>query len=550
MTTNLLSLKNVSLPPSKTFPARSTTVSCQSSIVVIGANGAGKTRLGFWLESKGPEKERVHRIAAQRSLVFPEDSSPVGYEKALNLFHWAPIPSNWDEVTFNQNRASLRSQRRYSGAVNHAETAPVSDFDTLTTLLFSENYSALLTHEEQQRSVDTLVPMPETLLRIVQELWQQLLPHRKLRFTGSEVRVVHKEAPGKDYAAKALSDGERVIFYLIGQCICAPKNAIIVVDEPELHLHKAIQNTLWNALEKKRPDCTFVYLTHDLAFASDRTGATKICVTEFVDGAFSWFEVSEQNAIPNDILLEVLGSRKPVLFVEGTNGSLDLAIYRLIYPNFTVKPVGGCAAVIAATKAFKALDEFHHLRCFGIVDRDYLEQSQIQSYQRNGIYTPFVSEIENIFLVPDVITAVANQLLLDPVETLNQVKQFVMEDFERWLPMHAIETTKHKIALILGRFSVDDKDISKYSTECANYLGSINPSLIYESVLIEARSALDSGDYEKVLRIFNKKDVLNKVKRFFGITQGTYAEKVMEMAKRNLGDVPKNLALYMPVIES
>ena len=550
MTTTSLSPKSVSLPQSKTFPTRSTTVSCQSSIVVIGANGAGKTRLGFWLESKGPDKERVHRIAAQRSLVFPEDSSPIGYAKALNSFHWAPVPANWDEVTFSQNRASLRSQRRYGGTVTYAETAPLSDFDALTTLLFSENYSALLTHEEKQRGVDTLVPMPETLLRMVQELWQLILPHRKLRFTGSEVRVVHQEAPGKDYSAKALSDGERVIFYLIGQCICAQKDAIIVVDEPEIHLHKAIQNILWDSLEKKRPDCTFVYLTHDLAFASDRTGATKICVTEFVDDAFSWFEVSEQDAIPNDILLEVLGSRKPVLFVEGTNGSHDLAIYRLIYPDFTVKPVGGCAAVIAATKAFKALDEFHHLKCFGIVDRDYLEQSQIQSYQRAGIYTPLVSEIENIFLVPDVITAVANQLLLDPVETLNQVRQFVMEDFKRWLPTHAIEATKHKIALMLGRFSADDKEISKYSTECANYLRSINPSLVYESVLAEAQAALDSGDYEKVLRIFNKKDVLHNIKRFFGITQGNYAEKVMEMAKRNLGDVPKNLALYLPVIES
>jgi hypothetical protein len=42
-------------------------------------------------------------------------------------------------------------------------------------------------------------------------------------------------------------------------------------------------------LEKARPDCTFVYLTHDLPFAADRIGATKICINEFLDGAFSWY---------------------------------------------------------------------------------------------------------------------------------------------------------------------------------------------------------------------------------------------------------------------
>ena len=375
---NKLPTKEVFFPPSASTPEQAQELQCQTSVVVVGANGAGKSRLGSWLEFNGPQKDRVHRIAAQRSLVFPESSSPIGYAKASNAFHWAPVPANWDGLTFENNKSSLRVQRRYGGTLVNAETAPLNDFDELVILLFSENYGALLAHEELQRKTDSLVPMPETLLRKVQAMWEGLLPTRTLKIVSSEIRASSRLSPEKDYSARAMSDGERVIFYLIGQCICAPENAIVVVDEPEIHLHKAVQDALWNAIEKARPDCAFVYLTHDLSFAADRSGAAKVCVTGYADGAFSWFAIADQQEIPEDTFLEVLGSRKPVLFVEGTSGSHDAALYRLAFPRFMVKPVGSCTSVVSATKVFRSLEGLHRLKSFGIVDRDYLEQGQIE----------------------------------------------------------------------------------------------------------------------------------------------------------------------------
>lgn len=37
-----------------------------------------------------------------------------------------------------------------------------------------------------------------------------------------------------------MSDGERVCLYLISQCLITPENHIIVIDEPEIHLHTSI----------------------------------------------------------------------------------------------------------------------------------------------------------------------------------------------------------------------------------------------------------------------------------------------------------------------
>ena len=65
-----------------------------------------------------------------------------------------------------------------------------------------------------------------------------------------------------------MSDGERAVLYLIVQVLCIPDNKKLIIDEPELHLHGSIMNRLWKGLEQVRPDCLFIYITHDTDFAA------------------------------------------------------------------------------------------------------------------------------------------------------------------------------------------------------------------------------------------------------------------------------------------
>ncbi len=326
--------KHVFFPPSTADAIQNQKLECKTSIVVVGANGAGKSRLGAWLELHGPQKEKVHRITAQKSLAFPTSCSPIPVQSARDAFHYAPKPAGWRAEDYESSKATLRLQTRYGGE-DVVAAAAVNDFGNLLTLLFSENYNVLLEHESKENESKILVPIPDTPIRRVQRLWESVLPNRQLKVLAGEIRAV-SAGEANDYSARALSDGERVIFYLTGQCLCAPEGAIIVVDEPEIHLHKAIQSTLWNAIENARPDCTFVYLTHDLDFASGRTGAPKVCLKEFSNEKYDWYLVPHQEDIPEDVYLEVLGSRKPVLFVEGARGSLDFQIYQIAYPRVSL----------------------------------------------------------------------------------------------------------------------------------------------------------------------------------------------------------------------
>lgn len=191
----------------------------------------------------------------------------------------------------------------------------------------------------------------------------------------------------------------------------------------------------------------------------------------------------------------------------------------------------------------------HRIKSFGIVDRDYLGQGQIDAYQRTGVFVPDVAEVDNLFLVPELIQAVAQQLVVDPERVLKEVTSFVLDEFERFLPVHAMEVTKYRVSLQMGRFSSTEEDINQYSRDFNNFHATIDPQSIHSAALEEAKAAIRAKDYQLVLRLFNKKDLPKNLGRFFGITRGSYVEKVLEMAKRDLGNVPLLLRNYLPAIE-
>jgi len=115
---------------------------------------------------------------------------------------------------------------------------------------------------------------------------------------------------------------------------CSPKkNKTIIIDEPEIHLHRSIMNKIWSELEKGRQDCFFIYITHDTQFAANHKQAKKIWVKSYDGNTWDWAEVEESN-LPEQLLLDILGNRKKVLFVEGDANSYDTKLYREIYKNY------------------------------------------------------------------------------------------------------------------------------------------------------------------------------------------------------------------------
>ena len=112
-----------------------------------------------------------------------------------------------------------------------------------------------------------------------------------------------------------------------------------------------------------------------------------------------------------------------MLFIEGdSRHSYDARLYPAVFPECTVKPLGSCERVIEATRSFNAVQSFHNLAARGIVDRDRRTDSEVAYLRRRGVLVPDVAEIENLFLLEDVVKTVAGANGRDPEKAFGVYK--------------------------------------------------------------------------------------------------------------------------------
>lgn len=329
------------------------------------------------------------RVSAHRSLVLPGNFAPKDIEEAKNELHFGK-----SDQTHNTLQKWGKSP---FGALQ-------TDFDKLMTAFFSEEADSGARFRQNPSN-----SRPTTNIEIALKLWNKILTHRRLEIDGLKIRVYTSNK--SSYEISELSEGERSLFYIIGKCLFAKNNSLIIIDEPDIHIHKAIIASFFDAIEKERSDCAFIYITHDLSFAESRAGARKFVLHAYEhSNIWDVQELSSAN-IPEQVYSLVCGSRQNILFVEGKDSegqdlqqfrqSLD-AIYRHIYTDFRVILVGSCESVKQYTLSLNEHNHFHRVECFGLIDRDDLSKTEIDSNKNNAIHVSPVAIIENAFLIPEV----------------------------------------------------------------------------------------------------------------------------------------------------
>ena len=359
-----------------------------TTLLFVGANGGGKTRLAVKIEQMLGEK--AHRISAHRALLLNADVAKVSERAAIK-----GLRTGGGEIG---NR--IHNRWRNTPAVGL-----LSDYDFLLQALFAEQANTAVRVHKDIRAGVRQDAQPTNFERL-NEIWDRILPHRKLDITGDNIEVLSPADIDK-YKADEMSDGERAVFYLIGQTLSAANDSLIIFDEPELHIHRAIMSRLWDELEAARPDCGMVLISHDLEFVASRKGQ-KFVVTNYTPSA-GWTieQVPEDTGFTEEITTLILGSRKPILFIEGQGTSLDKAIYRACYPDWTIIPRGSCEEVIHSVVTMRANPGLTRVTCSGIVDADDYTDEEKLTFEEKGIEILPVSEIENIFLLPVVAEAIA-----------------------------------------------------------------------------------------------------------------------------------------------
>lgn len=347
-------------------------------------------------------------------------------------------------------------------------------------------------------------PVPSTRLDIVKELWEEVLPLRELIVEGSSIEA-RTRGETRSYHAQEMSDGERAIFYLIAEALSVPEDGVFIADEPELHLNKAIQARLWDGIERARPDCTFVYITHDLAFASSRRGATKVWFREYTLGKWDWEIVPETEELPEPLLLEVMGSRRPIRFVEGTRDSLDAFVYSLIFPGETIVPCGSCETVIHANVSFTKLGGLHHHTCRGIVDNDGRSPSDIAQLRGFGVAVLDVAQVENLFLLGPVLQVAAKRLGFPPEEKIRAVEERIFARLENDRVRVASNLTRQELEPLLRRVGKGGDGPTALTDSFTNACAVIDPAAMYGRWENEIARILSARDYSAALRVYKSK---------------------------------------------
>ena len=502
-------MRNVNIPK-KDNSNFELTLETGKTTIIIGANGSGKTRLAVYLEEQLGEK--AHRIAAHRALSLNPNVDRIPETKARQYLTYGD----------SGNSVSI-SNRKYYRWKNNAPTSLLNDFDRLLQYLFAQQ-TTLAVENNQKLNRREKITNSKTKLDILQEVWERLLPLKKLHITADDIRVSSTSIESADYSASEMSDGERAVFYILGQVLSANEGSILIFDEPELHIHKSIISNLWDEIEKLRPDCSFLMITHDIEFAATRVAKKYVIRNYYSDPAWDISEIPDSELDEQTITL-ILGSRKPILFVEGEKTSLDMETYRLCYPEWTVIPKGSCKDVIQAVSSLRKLNEdmpILNIKCAGIVDRDTRDSAQIQELEEQDIKVLRYSEIENIFSLSSVAYEILKIEGFTDYELNNKKEQFEAELLDHIknelsgdkLEVFVAKRLHRRIDAYLKKIDfADTKNGNEIKDKLSSELSVLTESEINKwisEMRDEIQECIKNEDIDRLLCIYENKGLLAK----------------------------------------
>ncbi len=454
-------------------------------ISLVGAPGAGKTR--FMQELISLCGDSGYTLSAMEA----------EYPRVAGLARPGSIDDQFDKMV------SSRSYMRGDAA---------TQIDKLSCMLVADEFDALMELKERALADNKQTRGKLTRLDRLSSLWERVFPGNKIVAKGGTISFA--TASGEDLIpASRLSHGERAAFYYIAGAMYARQGAVIFIDNPSLFLHPTTVNSLWNAIEELRPDCRFVYDSVDMDFVGSRMQNVCIWIKSYDAGKKGWdYEiVYNYDNISEELFADIVGTRKPVLFIEGDSiHSIDVRLYSLVFSDHTVRPLGSCNKVIESVRSFSDLKSYHHLDCHGIVDRDRRTDEEVEYLRGKNVFVPDVAEVENLFLLKDVIMTMAVVRKRNPEKIFRDVRRNVLKMFAADYDKQALQHVRHKVKKeVICKIDARFTCITAMETHLKGLVNKLRPREAYNKLRNEFANILDAGDYDAVLKVFNHKPMLS-----------------------------------------
>lgn len=212
-----------------------------------------------------------------------------------------------------------------------------------------------------------------------------------------------------EYSVEALSDGERASLFVASAILTQESGHVLLIDEPEKHLHPSITGLLIETSLRTRTDIPVVISSHDMSLIEQLAVQSTIYVRD--SRVVSAHPHPEQRVydvelltgaeLPEQLRRDVLGARSKILYVEGTDLSRDAALYAPVYKRWKVISKGGSQTVIESTRGIRTASGLHWLSAGGLVDGDGRSHEEIEKLRSQGVLTLPTPTIENLFFLEE-----------------------------------------------------------------------------------------------------------------------------------------------------
>ena len=375
------------------------TVGFNDRIFMVGANGAGKSALIQQFVSSTPN-EKVRRISAHRQTWFNSGS--------IDL-----TPQNRREFEHRFLQLEMDVKARWSdGYAEQKQSAILFD------LVSGENARSrsIARHIDNQNPKKAIEFASKSVSPFDQlnELLALGTLSVSLENSNDEEILAQPQNDGTSFSIAQMSDGERNAAIIAATVLTVEPETVLLIDEPERHLHRSIIEPFLSALFQRRQDCAFIISTHEIALPTANPEARVLMVRSCEwsgDAVKAWdVEILEANTnLPEELRRDILGARRRILFVEGTTNGLDLPLYDALFTGLSVVPKGSCSDVQRAVSGLRSAQDLHHVEAFGLIDKDDRSTSEIEHLAKNGIFALDVRSVEALYYCSDAIAAVAGR---------------------------------------------------------------------------------------------------------------------------------------------
>lgn len=365
-------------------------------LFLLGANGTGKSSLVSRLFSQYANNAK--RISAHRQTWFESNTLDMS-------------PRNRQDLANNVRSQDAQPQARYK-EWNPSGRASMAIYDLIDadTILERKIASLVRVGSIQDALKEAQNPSP---IQNINELMR--LSNLPIEISVEDgYKIVARKNGGSGYSVAELSDGERNAFLIAADVLTAKPGILILIDEPERHLHRSIISPLLKLLFDCRSDCTFIVSTHELMLPLDTPKASTLlvrsCEYQGQDvRAWTTDLLAPGAAIDDDLKGDILGSRRKMIFVEGTAQSLDAPLYSLLFPQISVVPKEGCRDVEHAVRGLRGAGDIHWVSAWGIIDNDQRSADDVTRLRNSGVWALSHYSVESLYYHLKVITRIAER---------------------------------------------------------------------------------------------------------------------------------------------